>query len=112
MNTMYAAVSQRSCEIGCLLAMGFAPGDLAGFMVESPCSPARRGLAAASMAFDGMQTGMTNWATFSETAFEFAVTPGILAAAALVSVAMGFVGGVLPAFRAARMKVVDALRRA
>ncbi len=52
------------------------------------------------MAFDGMKTGMTNWATFSETAFEFAVTPRILAAAALVSVAMGFVGGVLPAFRA------------
>ncbi|NLZ01436.1 MAG: ABC transporter permease, partial [Pirellulaceae bacterium] len=115
MNTMYAAVSQRKREIGCLLAMGFAPRAIwLAFMVESLLL-AGLGAAlgcAASMAFDGMQTGMTNWATFSETAFEFAVTPGILAAAALVSVAMGFVGGVLPAFRAARMKVVDALRRA
>ncbi len=115
MNTMYAAVSQRKREIGCLLAMGFAPRAIwLAFMVESLLL-AGLGAAlgcAASMAFDGMKTGMTNWATFSETAFEFAVTPGILAAAALVSVAMGFVGGVLPAFRAARMKVVDALRRA
>ncbi len=55
---------------------------------------------------------MTNWATFSETAFEFVVSRGILATAVLLSMAMGFVGGVLPAFRAARMKVVDALRRA
>jgi ABC-type antimicrobial peptide transport system permease subunit len=65
-----------------------------------------------SLVFNGMKTGMTNWATFSETAFEFLVTPGILATAALLSVVMGFLGGVLPAFRAARMKVVDALRRA
>jgi ABC-type antimicrobial peptide transport system permease subunit len=49
-------------------------------------------------------------ATFSETAFEFLVPPGILAAAA--ALAMGFLGGVFPAFRAARMKVVEAMRRA
>ncbi len=65
-----------------------------------------------SLAFHGLKTGMMNWATFSETAFEFLVTPQILGTAALVSLTMGFVGGVLPAFRAARMKVVDALRRA
>ena len=59
-----------------------------------------------------MKTGMTNWATFSETAFEFLVTPQILATASLISLLMGFVGGVVPAFHAARMKVVDALRRA
>ena len=59
-----------------------------------------------------MKTGMTNWATFSEKAFEFLVTPEILATASLLSLLMGLVGGVLPAFRAARMKVVDALRRA
>jgi ABC-type antimicrobial peptide transport system permease subunit len=59
-----------------------------------------------------MKTGMTNWATFSETAFEFLVTPQILATATLISLLMGFVGGVVPAIHAARMKVVDALRRA
>ncbi len=115
MNTMYAAVSQRKREIGCLLAMGFTPEVIwVAFMVESLMLAA---LGAAlgcgvSLAFDGMKTGMTNWATFSETAFEFLVTPGILATATLLSLAMGFVGGALPAFRAARMKVVDTLRRA
>jgi len=114
MNTMYAAVSQRKREIGCLLAMGFAPEAVwLAFMVES-LALAALGAAlgcAASLAFNGMKTGMTNWATFSETAFEFFVTPGILATAALLSLVMGFIGGFLPAFHAARMKVVDALRR-
>lgn len=115
MNTMYAAVSQRRREIGCLLSMGFTPEAVwVAFMLES-LSLAALGAAvgcAVSLAFNGLKTGMTNWATFSETAFEFRVTPQILASAALISLAMGFVGGVLPAFRAARMKVVDALRRA
>lgn len=114
MNTMYAAVSQRKREIGCLLAMGFTPEAVwAAFMVES-LALAALGAAvgcAASLALDGMETGMTNWATFSETAFEFLVTPGILATATAVALLMGLAGGVLPAFRAARMKVVDALRR-
>ena len=65
----------------------------------------------ASMLFNGVKTGTTNWVTFSETAFEFRVTPGILATATVVALTMGFVGGLAPAFRAARMKVVDALRR-
>ncbi|NUQ63731.1 MAG: ABC transporter permease [Pirellulales bacterium] len=115
MNTMYAAVSQRKREIGCLLAMGFTPEAVwLAFMVESLTLAALGAVlgCAASLAFNGMKTGMTNWATFSETAFEFLVTPEILATATVLSLAMGFVGGVLPAFRAARMKVVDALRRA
>jgi len=59
-----------------------------------------------------MKTGTTNWATFSETAFEFTITPEILVSASLIALLMGFIGGVAPAFRAARMKVVEALRRA
>lgn len=115
MNTMYAAVSQRRREIGCLLSMGFTPEAVwLAFMVESLLLAA---LGAAfgctvSLAFHGMKTGMMNFATFSETAFEFQVTPQILATAAILSLAMGFLGGVIPAFHAARLKVVDALRRA
>jgi len=115
MNTMYAAVSQRRREIGCLLALGFSPESVwLAFMIESLLLAA---LGAAlgctvSLAFDGMQTGMTNWATFSETAFEFLVTPQTLATATLISLLMGFLGGVVPAIHAARLKVVDALRRA
>jgi len=113
-NTMYAAVSQRRREIGCLLSMGFTPEAVwLAFMVESLLLAA---LGAAlgctvSLAFHGMKTGMMNWATFSETAFEFRVTPQILATATIISLAMGFVGGVVPAVHAARLKVVDALRR-
>lgn len=115
MNTMYAAVSQRRREIGCLLSMGFTPEAVwLAFMVESLLLAA---LGAAlgctvSLAFHGLKTGMMNWATFSETAFEFLVTPQTLATAAFISLLMGFIGGVIPAFHAARMKVVDALRRA
>lgn len=114
-NTMYAAVSQRKREIGCLLSMGFTPESVwLAFMIESLLLAAIGAAVgcAVSMSLDGMKTGMTNWATFSETAFEFRVTPGILLTATLISLAMGFVGGMLPAIRAARMKVVDALRRA
>jgi len=115
MNTMYAAVSQRKSEIGCLLAMGFTPDAIwLAFMAESlllSCIGALLGCVI-SLAFNGMKTGTTNWATFSETAFEFTITPEILAVASLLALLMGFIGGVLPAFRAARMKVVDALRRA
>jgi len=115
MNTMYAAVSQRRREIGCLLSMGFTPESVwLAFMIESLLLAALGALigCSLSMVFHGMKTGMTNWASFSETAFEFRVTPQILATASLISLLMGFLGGVVPALHAARMKVVDALRRA
>jgi putative ABC transport system permease protein len=115
MNTMYAAVSQRKREIGCLLSMGFTPQAIwAAFMMESLLLSGLGALLGCglSMVFDGLKTGTTNWATFSETAFEFIVTPQILLVASSLALVMGFVGGVMPAFSAARMKVVDALRRA
>jgi len=65
-----------------------------------------------ALLFNGMKTGTANWVTFSETAFEFHVTPGIAISAMVLALAMGFIGGFLPAVHAARMKVVDALRRA
>jgi ABC-type antimicrobial peptide transport system permease subunit len=114
-NTMSAAVSQRKREIGCLLAMGFTPESIwVAFMVESLLLAALGAIVgcSVSMLFNGLKTGMTNWATFSETAFQFLVTPRILATAIFLSLLMGFLGGVLPAFHAAWMKVVDALRRA
>ena len=115
MNTMYAAISQRQREIGCLLAMGFTPEAIwLAFMIESLALAALGAVlgGAVSLSFHGMKTGMTNWATFSETAFQFLVTPQILATATLLSLLMGFIGGVVPAFHAAQMKVVEALRRA
>jgi ABC-type antimicrobial peptide transport system permease subunit len=115
MNTMYAAVSQRRREIGCLLSMGFTPEAVwMAFMIESLLLASIGAIVgcSVSLAFHGLKTGMANWATFSETAFEFLVTPQILLIASVISLLMGFVGGVIPAIHAARMKVVEALRRA
>jgi putative ABC transport system permease protein len=115
MNTMYAAVSQRRREIGCLLSMGFTPESVwLAFMIESLLLASLGAVigCTVSLVFNGMKTGMTNWATFSETAFEFLVTPQILLTASFISLLMGFLGGVIPAIHAARLKVVDALRRA
>jgi ABC-type antimicrobial peptide transport system permease subunit len=53
-----------------------------------------------------------NFQTFSEIAFSFTLTPSIIATSLVFALVMGFVGGFLPAFRAARMKIVDALRAA
>jgi ABC-type antimicrobial peptide transport system permease subunit len=53
-----------------------------------------------------------NFQTFAEIAFGFTLTPGIIAASIAFALIMGFVGGFLPAARAARMKIVDALRAA
>ncbi|HYG77894.1 MAG TPA: ABC transporter permease [Planctomycetota bacterium] len=115
MNTMYAAVSQRQREIGCMLAMGFPPISIFfAFMAESLVLSGIGAVIGCGLAmfFDGIKTGTTNFATFSETAFEFIVTPEILLQASAIALFMGFIGGILPAIRAARMKVVDALRRA
>jgi ABC-type antimicrobial peptide transport system permease subunit len=54
----------------------------------------------------------TNFATFAEIAFSFTLTSGIVVASLTFALAMGFVGGFLPAARAARLKIVDALRAA
>ncbi|MCZ7647361.1 MAG: ABC transporter permease [Planctomycetota bacterium] len=115
MNTMYAAVAQRRREIGCMLSMGFSPESLwLAFILESLCLAGLGAIlgCAVSLVFDGLKTGTTNWATFSETAFEFTVTPAILAGASVLALAMGFIGGFLPALNASRQKVVEALRRA
>lgn len=115
MNTMYAAVAQRKREIGCLMSMGFTPEAIWGAFIAESLFLSFLGAVFGclmSMFFNGMQTGTTNWATFSETAFEFTVTPEILLIASGLALAMGFVGGFLPALQASRLKVVEALRRA
>jgi ABC-type antimicrobial peptide transport system permease subunit len=114
MNTMYASVSQRQREIGCLLAMGFSPEAIWGAFILESLFLSLLGAALGcllSLPLHGMRTGTTNWMTFAETAFTFQITPEILSWASLLAIAMGFVGGFFPAFRAARWKVVEALRR-
>jgi ABC-type antimicrobial peptide transport system permease subunit len=115
MITMYASVASRVAEIGTLRALGFSRGAiLAAFLGEALLLGLVGGVAGL-VAASFMQTlsiSTTNFQTFAELAFSFALTPGIVAASLAFALAMGFVGGFLPAARAARMKIVDALRAA
>ena len=112
-NTMYAAVSSRTPEIAVLLTLGFPPRSvLASFLVESAAIALLGGVVGGLLALpiNGIVTSTTNWASFSEVAFAFRITPGLLAAGAIFAVVMGLVGGFFPAWRAARLQVVQALR--
>jgi len=112
-NTMYAAVSSRSSEIAVLLTLGFRPRSvLASFLLESAIIAAVGGVIGGLLALpiNGIVTSTTNWSSFSEVAFSFRVTPSLLLSGFLFAVVMGVVGGFLPARRAARIPVVQALR--
>jgi ABC-type lipoprotein release transport system permease subunit len=112
-NTMYAAVAARSPEIAVLLTLGFHPRSvLASFLAESALIALVGGVIGALLALpiNGMITSTTNWASFSEIAFTFRVTPGLLLAGLAFALVMGLVGGFFPARRAARQPVVQALR--
>jgi ABC-type antimicrobial peptide transport system permease subunit len=115
MITMYASVASRTAEIGTLRALGFSRAAvLNAFLVESLLLGLLGGalglVGAASM--QALSISTTNFQTFAEVAFRFVLTPGIVIAALLFALGMGFVGGFLPAARAARLKIVDALRAA
>ena len=113
--TMYASVASRTGEIGTLRALGFSrTAILSAFLGEALLLGLLGGvvgLAGASV-MQAVSISTTNFQTFAEIAFSFTLTPKIVAAALLFALAMGFVGGFLPAARAARMKIVDALRAA
>jgi len=115
MITMFAAVAQRTGEIGTLRALGFRRSAvLVAFLGEAlllALVGGVIGLAAAS-ALQSMGISTVNFQTFSELAFQFKLTPGIVFRTLLFALAMGFVGGFVPAWRAARMKIVDCLREA
>ncbi|MDU0457253.1 MAG: ABC transporter permease [Geobacteraceae bacterium] len=113
MITMYAAVSNRVSEIGTLRALGFRRVSiLASFLAEALLLGLVGGCGGLVLAsFMQLITISTmNWQTFSELAFSFTLTIDIIYKSLLFSLAMGFVGGVIPAIRASRMKIVDALR--
>ncbi|MEP7276367.1 MAG: ABC transporter permease [Betaproteobacteria bacterium] len=113
MITMYASVASRTGEIGTLRALGFSRGSiLAAFMIESLLLGLLGGvvgLLAASL-MQALTVSTTNFQTFAVLAFSFTLTPRIVVLSLLFALAMGFVGGFLPAARAARLKIVDALR--
>ncbi len=113
MVTMYSAVANRTAEIGTLRALGFKRGSiLVAFLAESLLLGLIGGIVgvAGGSLLQLLTISTVNWTTFSELAFGFELTPSIAASTMAFAVAMGFVGGLLPAWRAARLKIVDALR--
>ena len=115
MITMYASVASRTNEIGTLRALGFSRmAILAAFLTEALVLGALGGLAGLVGAsfMQAITISTMNFQTFSELAFSFTLTPSIVAVSLLFALAMGFIGGFLPAARAARLAIVDALRAA
>jgi ABC-type antimicrobial peptide transport system permease subunit len=113
MITMYASVASRTAEIGTLRALGFRKRSiLAAFLTEAVLLGLAGGCIGLTLAsFMQMFTISTmNWQSFSELAFSFTLTPEIAARTLLFALIMGVVGGFLPAVRAARLNIVDALR--
>lgn len=113
MITMYAAVANRTTEIGTLRALGFMKSSiLTAFILESLFLGLLGGIlglfAASFMQLATIST--MNWQTFAELAFGFTLTFEIAWKSLAFSLIMGFIGGLLPAFRAARMNIVESLR--
>lgn len=113
MITMYAAVANRVAEIGTLRALGFQRASIMyAFLMEAfllGLTGGVTGLLCASF-LQLITISTMNWQTFSELAFSFTLTFDIAWKSLLFSIMMGLIGGVIPAVRASRLKIVDALR--
>jgi putative ABC transport system permease protein len=112
--TMYTAVATRAREIATLRALGFnTTSVLVSVLAESlglGIIGGAIGGIAAYLAFNGYQTSTMNFQTFTQVAFAFRVTPELLGMGLFYALMMGFVGGLLPAIRAARLPIASALR--
>lgn len=113
MNTMYAAVAHRIREIGTLRALGFSRASiLFAFIAESTALAVVGGIIGCLIALPlhGLSTGTTNMVSFTEVAFKFRITPALLIVGVVFAALMGAFGGLLPAIRAARLPISQALR--
>jgi ABC-type lipoprotein release transport system permease subunit len=113
MITMYAAVANRTVEVGTLRALGFRRRSvLAAFLLESVVLALVGGALGVALAalLSFARISVVNFQSFSEIGFGFALSPGVVRSALVFAVVMGVVGGFLPAVRAARLNIVNALR--
>ena len=114
LNTMYSAVAARTREIATLRALGFSAGPVVlSVLIESLVLALAGGLLGAGGAyllFDGFTAATINWQTFSQVTFAFAVTPRLLVRAIIWAAALGLIGGLFPAIRAARLPIAAGLR--
>lgn len=113
MITMYSSVANRTREIGIMRAIGFSRFAIfRAFVKECLLLGLVGGIVGAvcSLVLIRYQLSTTNFATFSEIGFGFHATPGILLRGLIFSLIMGGIGGALPAWRAARLPILSALR--
>jgi len=115
LNTMYTSVASRAREIATLRAIGFGgTAAFIGTLAESLVLALVGGLigaVAAYMFFDGI-TASTLGGSFTQVVFSFKLSPALIWQAAVLALIIGFIGGVFPAWRAARLPVVVAFRSA
>jgi len=115
MITMYAAVANRTVEIGTMRALGFNRFSvLSAFLIESILLSLIGGAVGLGMAslMSFVRISTTNFGTFSELAFGFTLAPSIVVTTLIFALIMGVAGGFLPAVRAARLDILAALRSA
>jgi len=114
LNTMYAAVSTRTVEIATLRALGFgATPVVISVLAEAVALALIGGLLGAAVAwfgFNGYTVSTLNQGSFSQVAFDFAVSPDILVTGIAWALSLGLAGGLFPALQAARMPITRALR--
>ena len=114
LNTMYAAVSTRTVEIATLRALGFgATPVVISVLAEAVALALIGGLLGAAVAwfgFNGYTVSTLNQGSFSQVAFDFAVSPDILVTGIVWALSLGLAGGLFPALQAARMPITRALR--
>jgi len=113
MVTMYAQVGARIGEIGTMRALGFPRRDiLIAFLVEAALLGVAGwaiGLIPASL-LNFYTLSTLNWSSFAELTFRFTLTPKIILESLIFGVGMGFLGGLLPSLKAARLPLIEALR--
>jgi putative ABC transport system permease protein len=113
LNTMYSAVADRGREIATMRALGFgAVAVVFSFLVEALLISFVGGVLGclAVLRLNGFTTSTINFQTFSNIAFAFKITPGLMTLGVVFALAMGVIGGIFPAIRAARLPVATALR--
>ncbi len=113
MNTMFAAVASRTKEIGTLRAIGFRQREiLASFQWEAIVLCGTGGILGSVLALfaNGIQTGTTSFDTFSDVSFAFTITPELMLEGVAFSLVMGLLGGFLPAWRASRIPLTEAMK--
>jgi putative ABC transport system permease protein len=114
LNCMYSAIASRQVEIGTLRAIGFGGAPVVvSVLIEALLLSLVGGAVGGILAYvycDGASLSTLNFNTFSQVAFDFRVTPGLLLRGLVWALAIGAAGGLLPAVRAARIPVTEALR--